>query len=120
MSYPRVNTIQVAAAGASGAAATLKLPNASTGALPGDQSGVINPIGTDHRWRIKSIIASYSGTGTGQLTITDGVFTWVIDVTSALVLQNIDLQCAPGAEVDVTLSGVASAVAHINLSVTSE
>lgn len=120
MSFPRVNTTQVAAISASGAAATLKLPNASTGALPADQTGTINPIGADHRWRIKSVIASYSAAGTGQLTISDGTFTWTIDVPNLAVLQNLDLQCGPGAEVDVTLSGVASAVAHLNLSVVSE
>ena len=124
MPYARLNTIQVAAVSAAGGAATVKLPNAATGTLPADQTGTIHPIGANSRWRIKAIVASYSAlVATGALTITDGVFTWTLDVTTAqpLVLQNLDLQCAAGAEVDVTLGTAGgSLLAHLNVSAVSE
>jgi hypothetical protein len=125
MGYPRENTIQVSATSAAGAAATVKLPNAATGALPADQTGTIHPIGVNSRWRIRALTASYAAApaASSTLTITDGVFTWTVDLNSAtpLALLQLDLQCAPGAEVDITLSAGGGAIlAHLNLSVVSE
>lgn len=122
----RENTIQTGSVSTANAAVTLKLPNALTGNLPATQTGgSINPIGVTQRWRIKSLTASFGGaaapTTPATLTVTDGHFTWTFDVTVPLVLQNIDLQCGAGAEVDITLAaGGASLVGHINVAVVSE
>jgi hypothetical protein len=123
--YPRENTIQVSAISSAGGAATVKLPNATTGTLPADQTGKINPIGSSSRWRIRSLLASFSAAPASgsTLQIADGVFTWTIDLNSAtpLWLAPLDVQCAAGAEVDITLSaGGGAIVGHLNLSVVSE
>lgn len=121
MSYARQNTVQIVAASPTAdAAATLALPNGSTGALPSDQVGTINAISPDQRWRIQSVVAGYGETGTGLLTITDGIFTWEFPVTGTVPLPNLDLQCAGGAEVDITLAAVTGAIGYINVSVVSE
>lgn len=126
MAYPRENTIQTEATSAANAAATIKLPKGTTGALPGDQGGdTLNPIGANQRYRLKSIFASYGGaanpTTPGTLTVTDGVFTWTFDVTGPLTLNPLDVQCAPGAEVDITLgAGGASLIGHVNVSFSVE
>ena len=125
MGYPRENTIQVAAIGSAGAAATVKLPNAATGALPADQTGAIHPIGANSRWRIRALTASYGAApaASSTLIITDGVFTWTLDLNSAtpLALLQLDLQCAAGAEVDITLSaGGGVILGHLNVSAVSE
>lgn len=119
MSYPRINTVQVANVSASDAAVTVTLPN-STSVLPTGQSGSIFPIGADHRWRIHAIVASYSATGIGELTITDGTFTWTVDVTGTLVIPQLDLQCGGGAAVTLTLGALTGAVGHLNVSAISE
>jgi hypothetical protein len=119
--YPRENTIQAEAVSAANAIATLKLPNAATGAEPGDETPTLNPISANQRYRIKFLSASFGAaaapTVPATLAVTDGKFTYTFDVTSPLVLQNIDWQCAAGAEVDVTLAaGGASLIGHINMS----
>lgn len=123
MSYPRQNTLQTSATSGANAAAVVKLPSTTTIA-PGDETNDLNPIGVNQRWRIHTIIASYSAAPTaGSLVITDGVFTWTIDVPTAgpVPIPSLDLQCAPGAEVDITLSAAGSAVVgHLNVSVTCE
>ncbi len=117
MSYPRQNTIQTSATSSTDAVATVALPSTTT-STPGDETDAPNPISAAQRWRIKGIVASYSVTPTtpGQLEISDGVSVdWTIDVTTALPLLPLDIQCAPGAEVDITLSAVSGAVGHINV-----
>ncbi|HEX3804131.1 MAG TPA: hypothetical protein VHV75_14945 [Solirubrobacteraceae bacterium] len=117
MSYPRQNTVQTGAVGsAADTSASCALPNTET-ELPGDQVNAPNAITATQRWRIKGIVASYTATPAtpGQLVITDGVFTWTIDVTAVLPLLPLDIQCAAGAEVDITLSAATGAIGHINV-----
>ena len=125
MAYPRENTFQAEATSTANAAATLKLPNGTTGAEPADEAPTLNPIGIAQRYRIKFLSASFGSaaapTVPAALTVTDGTFTFTFDVTGPLVLQGIDWQCAPGAEVDITLAaGGASLVGHVNVSYTVE
>jgi hypothetical protein len=125
VSYPRENTRQVEATGAANGVTTLKLPNAST-VEPGDETPVGLPgISVNQRYRIRFVHASFGAaaapTTPVAFTITDGVFTYTFDITGPLVLTNIDWQCAPGAEVTMTLAaGGASLVGHINTSVVVE
>jgi hypothetical protein len=125
VSFPRENTIQVAAVGAAAdTVTTLILPNSQTGALPGDQTanGEINPVTANQRWRIRGLIASYGATpaAPADLVISDGEFTFTIPMVGPLPLLPLDIQCAPGAEVTVTLAAVAGAIGYLNLTAVIE
>jgi hypothetical protein len=111
--YGRTNTIIGNATSGAGAALTAKLPNqASSGGVifaPAAGGTALPGISAVQRWRIKSVFAGYNGAAaTGSmLTITDGVFTIIVPVG---ILNPIDLQCAAGAEVDLTLGAGATSI----------
>ncbi|HET9125003.1 MAG TPA: hypothetical protein VFN65_08985 [Solirubrobacteraceae bacterium] len=73
-----------------------------------------NPL-DDHRLRLRHVVASYGG-GTpsrGLLTISDGAdVDWKIDLPDGrpVVLQALDLQCGPGANITLTLAAAGAGV----------
>lgn len=109
MGFARENSIPFDHVGAANAAAV-----AASAAPP-----------ASNRLRLKYVVASYSAAPTaGLLTISDGVnVNWEIDMPNAgpLVLPDLDLQCAAGAAITITLSaGGASVVGKVNAYATFE
>jgi hypothetical protein len=102
MSYPRQNTIPKQNVSAAGAAASVTFTSP----------------GTDGRWRLRYVVASYNGgAGPGVLTISDGAgVDWQVDVPTSvpLVLSSLDLQCGAGEAVTISLSAISGQVAKVN------
>lgn len=112
MGYPRENTIPFKAVGAAGGAVTATSPNP----------------GTDHRWRLRSVLVSLSAAPAAAVTVTiddGGTLAYTVDIpaTGPLIvnLTNLDWQGAAGHALTVAVAAPGgTVVARVNASAVLE